>query len=195
MGDSPSCCETAPIHPSALIRKLQSWAWVKNFLIIWVGFLSQFLISYGFLRRILAMHTQVVSVSQHAGWFGAPCCRSTLPDQFFPRIFHDFQRISADFPWISMGFPWIFDGCPWILKDFRGFSMEFPWISADFPLISIDFPRISNGFPRILHIFPRISHWYSMDFRGFSMDFHGFSKEFRVGHSPSWVKISSPKHV
>ena len=138
------------LHPIALIRKLQSWAWVKNFLIIWVGFLSQFLISYGFLRRILAMHTQVVSVSQHAGWFGAPCCRSTLPDQFFPRIFHDFQRISADFPWISMGFPWIFDGCPWILKDFRGFSMEFPWISADFPLISIDFPWIFDGFPRIL---------------------------------------------
>ena len=138
------------IHPIALIRKLQSWAWVKNFLIIWVWFLSQFLISYGFLRRILAMHTQVVSVSQHAGWFGAPCCRSTLPDQFFPRIFHDFQWISADFPWISMGFPWIFDGCPWILKDFRGFSMEFPWISADFPLISIDFPWIFDGLPRIL---------------------------------------------
>ena len=138
------------LHPIALIRKLQSWAWVKNFLIIWVWFLSQFLISYGFLRRILAMHTQVVSVSQHAGWFGAPCCRSTLPDQFFPRIFHDFQRISADFPWISMGFPWIFDGFPWIFKDFRGFSMEFPWISADFPLISIDFPWIFDGFPRIL---------------------------------------------
>ena len=47
------------------------------------------------------MHTQVVSVSQHAGWFGAPCCRSTLPDQFFPRIFYgfpiDLHGFSVDF--------------------------------------------------------------------------------------------------
>ena len=115
------------IHPNTLIRKLQSWAWVKNFLIIWVGFLSQFRISYGFLRRILAMHTQVVSVSQHAGWFGAPCCRSTLPDQFFPRLFYDFQWIPADSPYIS----------------------------ADFPLIFYGFSRIVHGFPWIFHRIPR----------------------------------------
>ena len=120
------------VHPSALIRKLQSWAWVKNFLIVWVGLLSQFLISHGILRRILAMHTQVVSVSQHAGWFGAPCCRSTLPDQFFRRISMDFPQISADVPWISMNFPWIFNWFAWIFHEFPWLFYGFQWTSADF---------------------------------------------------------------
>ena len=103
----PACFHT----PHRADKKVAKLSLSQEFLNYLGLILSQFLISYGFLRRILAMHTQVVSVSQHAGWFGAPCCRST-PDQFFPGIFHDFQQIFADFPWISMGFSWIFDEFP-----------------------------------------------------------------------------------